>query len=280
MSIGRAHATKLYRMMFFRVALICCCSGVRVKMTGSNDTLLTNIGSNHQVVTYGYGVSGSQVSIYTYDNKYPDQEVILSTDMSDMGSSVMHTDGSRLRRLFVENYSVLIQQHLYLLKATGAGAEMQWALWGGGENAMGSCPAGTDHVQARKTDYILTHNSPGNSSQHAHNSSSAIGQDDWRWCLKCSGLFWAGRQAASGVCPTGGKHDRGQSRNYTLRSVPVTWRTIVPSERSYHVQIGCTRHSTKRPPDLKRTSAVSGRGAPAKESDDRWTLQLRGGPNV
>jgi hypothetical protein len=40
-------------------------------------------------------------------------------------------------------------------------------------------------------------------------------QHDWRWCGKCSGLFWAGGNTTAGVCPAGGPHARGTT-DYAL----------------------------------------------------------------
>jgi hypothetical protein len=41
-------------------------------------------------------------------------------------------------------------------------------------------------------------------------------QSDWRWCVKCSGLFYAGGQSSVGRCPAGGQHVKTISGNYTL----------------------------------------------------------------
>jgi hypothetical protein len=41
-------------------------------------------------------------------------------------------------------------------------------------------------------------------------------QSDWRWCEKCTGLFWTDNNPVGGVCPVGATHDRGPSSNYTL----------------------------------------------------------------
>jgi hypothetical protein len=42
-----------------------------------------------------------------------------------------------------------------------------------------------------------------------------MAQDNWRWCNKCQGLFWAGNPT-SGACPTGGGHNHQGSFNYNL----------------------------------------------------------------
>jgi hypothetical protein len=39
-------------------------------------------------------------------------------------------------------------------------------------------------------------------------------QQNWRWCSRCSGLFWPGPSA--GMCPAGGTHGPNTSSNYRL----------------------------------------------------------------
>ncbi|MBI3796747.1 MAG: M36 family metallopeptidase, partial [Deltaproteobacteria bacterium] len=41
-----------------------------------------------------------------------------------------------------------------------------------------------------------------------------LGQDNWRWCHKCQGLYFAGNPGSH--CPTGGAHDHTGSGNYDL----------------------------------------------------------------
>jgi extracellular elastinolytic metalloproteinase len=41
-----------------------------------------------------------------------------------------------------------------------------------------------------------------------------VGQDNWRWCHKCQGLFFAGFSGSH--CPAGGAHDSNPSINYLL----------------------------------------------------------------
>lgn len=41
-------------------------------------------------------------------------------------------------------------------------------------------------------------------------------QSDWRWCSKCSGLFFASGRENIGTCPAGGQHEKGKSGNYSL----------------------------------------------------------------
>lgn len=40
------------------------------------------------------------------------------------------------------------------------------------------------------------------------------GQDNWRWCRKCQGIYFAG--SSTGACPAGGGHDHSGSGDYTL----------------------------------------------------------------
>ena len=41
-------------------------------------------------------------------------------------------------------------------------------------------------------------------------------QQQWRWCSRCTGLFFAGTGTTAGVCPTGGQHGPNNSSNYRL----------------------------------------------------------------
>ena len=40
-------------------------------------------------------------------------------------------------------------------------------------------------------------------------------QNDWRWCLKCEGLWFNGHPD-DGVCPAGNTHTSEGSGNYSL----------------------------------------------------------------
>lgn len=46
-----------------------------------------------------------------------------------------------------------------------------------------------------------------------------ITQDNWRWCNKCQGLFFAGNPT-TGACPAEGGHDYSSSGNYVLWVAP------------------------------------------------------------
>ena len=43
-----------------------------------------------------------------------------------------------------------------------------------------------------------------------------MGQQAWRWCHKCHGLFFSGGQSTAGRCSAGGQHEKGVSGSYTL----------------------------------------------------------------
>lgn len=46
-----------------------------------------------------------------------------------------------------------------------------------------------------------------------------MGQDDWRWCHKCQGLFYGGKDTR-GICPAdSNEHSREGSNNYTLQTI-------------------------------------------------------------
>jgi len=47
-----------------------------------------------------------------------------------------------------------------------------------------------------------------------HDVGTSAGQNNWRWCNKCHGLFFAGHGA--GVCPAGGGHDKTGSWDYSV----------------------------------------------------------------
>jgi hypothetical protein len=48
-----------------------------------------------------------------------------------------------------------------------------------------------------------------------HQMPAAPGQQGWRWCKKCQGMFFAGNPT-QGSCPSGGAHDGSASGAYTL----------------------------------------------------------------
>jgi len=52
------------------------------------DSDILNIGRSHQVVAYGYTLSGTTITIYIYDNRYHDDECTLVLDASNPGTIV------------------------------------------------------------------------------------------------------------------------------------------------------------------------------------------------
>jgi len=73
----------------------------------------------------------------------------------------------------------------------------------GGSLAKSRCPVGGAHVQPHIGEYYLTIDTPSDPGQHF-----------WRWCHKCSGLFYSGHGA--GKCPALGEHDGSGSADYSL----------------------------------------------------------------
>lgn len=47
----------------------------------------------------------------------------------------------------------------------------------------------------------------------------ANAQENWRWCNKCQGMFFAG-QPTKGACPAGGEHSQDGSGNYRVLAAP------------------------------------------------------------
>lgn len=84
-------------------------------------------------------------------------------------------------------------------------------LWfaGGGKDRQGKCPDGKSHDSTGSGKYTL-----------AHDDDTAAGQQGWRWCKKCEGLFFAdGGEDRKGKCPAGDGHDDSDSGKYTLPHV-------------------------------------------------------------
>lgn len=82
----------------------------------------------------------------------------------------------------------------------------QGLFYSGGQSSNGSCPSGGQHQKTVSGNYTLAHNQ----------AETAARQSDWRWCHKCQGLFFAGRQSSNGSCPSGGQHEKTGSGNYAL----------------------------------------------------------------
>jgi acetyl-CoA carboxylase beta subunit len=81
-------------------------------------------------------------------------------------------------------------------------------LWfaGGGLRRLGKCPDGGSHDSTNSEKYVLI-----------QNDVNAVGQDEWRWCHKCEGLWFGGDEKREGKCPAGGTHTKIGSGNYVLR---------------------------------------------------------------
>jgi hypothetical protein len=61
------------------------------------DRSIDNIGQSHQVVAYGYSVAGNQTLVYVYDNRFHDQECVLTIDPVKFGKIVQtFADGKAL----------------------------------------------------------------------------------------------------------------------------------------------------------------------------------------
>ena len=54
-----------------------------------------------------------------------------------------------------------------------------------------------------------------------------VGQDDWRWCHKCQGMFFGGNPGSH--CPAGGPHDSTGSGNY---DIVLNW-TAAPGQDNW-----------------------------------------------
>ena len=131
----------------------------------------------------------------------------------------------------------------------------------GGADRQGKCPAGDDHDASDSGKYSLAHNDDDAKGQAGwrwckkceglwfadggadrkgkcvvdgghdatasgkytliHNDEDAAGQQDWRWCKKCEGLWFAGGGPdRQGKCPAGDSHDDTDSGKYTVAHTP------------------------------------------------------------
>jgi hypothetical protein len=76
----------------------------------------------------------------------------------------------------------------------------------GGDDRKGKCPAGDTHDTTDSGKYVVT-----------QNNDDAAGQQGWRWCKKCEGLWFAdGGDDRKGKCPAGDNHDSTDSGKYVL----------------------------------------------------------------
>lgn len=66
-----------------------------------------------------------------------------------------------------------------------------------GSSENGTCPAGGGHETHSKNNYVLHHDVP---------EDFPVTQGAWRFCSRCSALFFDGF-AEKGTCPAGGPHE-------------------------------------------------------------------------
>jgi len=78
-----------------------------------------------------------------------------------------------------------------------------------GNSTAGRCPVGgtgAGHEPDMTINFYIDLN----------NSFGKIGtQPDWKWCVRCEGMFFAGN-TMRGRCTVGGSHDGSRSGNYNL----------------------------------------------------------------
>ena len=73
------------------------------------------------------------------------------------------------------------------------------------KTTFGRCPAGGAHDATKSGHYHPPHGSA---------QCKGGAQVHWRWCHKCSGLFYSANKATFGRCPAGGTHDATKSGHY------------------------------------------------------------------
>jgi hypothetical protein len=76
-----------------------------------------------------------------------------------------------------------------------------------GNGEPGACPASGTHDHRESGDYQLLQNLP--------HPILPTYQENWRWCHKCQGLYFAGG-SGQGSCPFDGTHEQSGSGNYAL----------------------------------------------------------------
>jgi hypothetical protein len=87
----------------------------------------------------------------------------------------------------------------------------QGMFFASGRARAGVCPFDRQaHENSGSADYVLMHDLNDFVATNR-------GQDQWRWCHKCQGLFYSNAQPLAGVCPADNRqHDASQSANYIL----------------------------------------------------------------
>jgi hypothetical protein len=76
-----------------------------------------------------------------------------------------------------------------------------------GFGEVGVCPASGSHSTFNSSDYAIVHGADSD-------PPLVEGQQGWRWCEKCSGLYFGG---STSVCPAGGSHGTVVSGHYAVR---------------------------------------------------------------
>ncbi|MEV4116098.1 hypothetical protein [Nonomuraea sp. NPDC049695] len=116
----------------------------------------------------------------------------------------------------------------YILKTIedGGRGQSNWrwcgacqGLWYWGNSTFGHCPSQGSSGHTPFGPY------PTISSYYliedVGNRDSPGGQEQWRWCFKCAGMFFDGNTpGASGRCPKDGAHHAVTGGSYVLRQVP------------------------------------------------------------
>lgn len=83
--------------------------------------------------------------------------------------------------------------------------------WADGGESAGRCPEGGSHETRNKSrNYLLRHDV---AAEDGH-------QSDWRFCVKCAGLFWAKGQPAGGTCPHDGLAHEARGHVFVLAHNP------------------------------------------------------------
>jgi hypothetical protein len=130
----------------------------------------------------------------------------------------------------------------------------------GGDDRKGKCPAGGTHTSADSGSYVLT-----------QNDDNAAGQQGWRWCKKCEGLWFGdGGENRKGKCPGGGTHELADSGNYALThnddnaAGQQGWRWCKKCEGLWFADGGEARKG-RCPAGETHTDADSGRYAVVQE---------------
>ncbi len=106
------------------------------------------------------------------------------------------------------------------LAGSGVAGQDQWRFclkcsalfWNGDPNFKGACPNGGGHDTFGLGDNFVLPVEP----------TSVQGQDRWRFCLRCAGLFWDGDEHTTGTCPAGATHvTHPQAFKFVIPTVPA-----------------------------------------------------------